>query len=151
VRASARIISIRVTLAVARKRLSRTTILVQASSGLVGYRSEHFSMPFALATVAGLDPIVHAMVGLVVVRTGPNHWSKCQSIMPGHMVNLFPPEAVKPFVKKGRKSDAAAAAICLAAARPGVKPPAGATTGWSLQGEQVGRTAGRPKLLAAVL
>jgi transposase len=37
-------------------------------------------------------------------------------------VKLIVPEAVRPFVKKGRKNDAAdAAAICEAAARPNVK------------------------------
>jgi transposase len=40
----------------------------------------------------------------------------------GHSVKLIAPEAVKPFVKKGKKNDAAdAAAICEAAARPDVK------------------------------
>ena len=40
----------------------------------------------------------------------------------GHDVNLIAPEAVKPFVKKGKKNDAAdAAAICEAALRPEVK------------------------------
>jgi error-prone DNA polymerase len=37
-------------------------------------------------------------------------------------VKLIPPEAVKPFVKKGKKNDAAdAAAICTAAVRPEAK------------------------------
>jgi transposase len=40
----------------------------------------------------------------------------------GHSVKLIAPEAVKPFVTKGKKNDAAdAAAICEAAARPDVK------------------------------
>src|SRR4051812_13229955 len=40
----------------------------------------------------------------------------------GHTVKLIAPEAVKPFVKKGKKNDAAdAAAICEAASRPDVK------------------------------
>src|ERR1700674_6043238 len=40
----------------------------------------------------------------------------------GHSVKLIAPEAVKPFVKKGKKNDAAdAAAICEAASRPDVK------------------------------
>jgi error-prone DNA polymerase len=40
----------------------------------------------------------------------------------GHTVKLLAPEAVKPFVKKGKKNDAAdAAAICEAAARPEIK------------------------------
>jgi len=39
-----------------------------------------------------------------------------------HEVKLIAPEAVKPFIKKGRKNDAAdAAAICEAALRPEVK------------------------------
>jgi len=37
-------------------------------------------------------------------------------------VKLTAPEAVKPFVKKGKKNDAAdAAAVCVAAPRPDVK------------------------------
>jgi transposase len=37
-------------------------------------------------------------------------------------VKLIAPEAVKPFVKKGKKNDAAdAAALCVAASRPDVK------------------------------
>jgi error-prone DNA polymerase len=40
----------------------------------------------------------------------------------GHDVKLIAPEAVRPFVKKGKKNDAAdAAAICEAASRPGVR------------------------------
>jgi error-prone DNA polymerase len=40
----------------------------------------------------------------------------------GHDVKLIAPEAVKPFVKKGKKNDAAdAAAICEAASRPDMK------------------------------
>ena len=40
----------------------------------------------------------------------------------GHDVKLIAPEAVRPFVKRGRKSDAAdAAAICEAACRPDVR------------------------------
>src|SRR3954453_22025148 len=40
----------------------------------------------------------------------------------GHTVKLIAPVAVKPFVKKGKKNDAAdAAAICEAASRPDVK------------------------------
>ena len=40
----------------------------------------------------------------------------------GHTVRLVPPEAVRPFVKPGRKNDAAdAAALCEAARRPDVK------------------------------
>src|ERR1700731_5120356 len=40
----------------------------------------------------------------------------------GHDVKLIAPEAVRPFVKKGKKNDAAdAAALCAAASQPGVK------------------------------
>jgi error-prone DNA polymerase len=40
----------------------------------------------------------------------------------GHDVKLIAPEAVRPFVKRGKKNDAAdAAAICEAASRPGVR------------------------------
>jgi transposase len=40
----------------------------------------------------------------------------------GHEVKLIAPEAVRPFVKKGKKNDAAdAAALCAAASRPEVK------------------------------
>lgn len=38
------------------------------------------------------------------------------------LVKLIAPEAVRPFVKKGKKNDAAnAAALCAAASRPDVK------------------------------
>jgi transposase len=50
-----------------------------------------------------------------------HHWARMLSGL-GHTVKLIAPEAVKPFVKKGRKNDAAdAAAICEAASRPDVK------------------------------
>jgi transposase len=50
-----------------------------------------------------------------------HHWARILSGL-GHTVRLLAPEAVKPFVKKGKKNDAAdAAAICEAAARPDVK------------------------------
>jgi error-prone DNA polymerase len=50
-----------------------------------------------------------------------HHWARMLSGL-GHTVKLIAPEAVKPFVKKGKKNDAAdAAAICEAASRPGVK------------------------------
>src|SRR3954469_21619045 len=46
------------------------------------------------------------------------HWARILSGL-GHTVKLIAAEAVKPFVKKGKKNDAAdAAAICEAAARP---------------------------------
>ena len=50
-----------------------------------------------------------------------HHWARILTGL-GHTVKLVAPEAVKPFVKKGKKNDAAdAAAICAAAARPDVK------------------------------
>ncbi len=50
-----------------------------------------------------------------------HHWARMLSAL-GHDVKLIAPEAVSPFVKKGRKNDAAdAAAICEAASRPDVK------------------------------
>ena len=50
-----------------------------------------------------------------------HHWARMLTGL-GHSVKLIAPEAVKPFVKKGKKNDAAdAAAICEAASRPDVK------------------------------
>ncbi len=50
-----------------------------------------------------------------------HHWGRVLSGL-GHDVKLIAPEAVKPFVKKGKKNDAAdAAALCAAASRPDVK------------------------------
>src|ERR1700753_2133339 len=50
-----------------------------------------------------------------------HHWARILSGL-GHTVKLIAAEAVKPFVRKGKKNDAAdAAAICEAAARPDVK------------------------------
>jgi error-prone DNA polymerase len=50
-----------------------------------------------------------------------HHWGRTLTGL-GHDVKLIPPEAVKPFVKKGKKNDAAdAAAICTAAVRPEAK------------------------------
>jgi transposase len=50
-----------------------------------------------------------------------HHWGRLLSAL-GHAVKLIPPEAAKPFVKKGKKNDAAdAAALCEAALRPDVK------------------------------
>jgi transposase len=47
-----------------------------------------------------------------------HHWARLLTGL-GHDVKLIAPEAVKPFVKKGKKNDATdAAAICAAAARP---------------------------------
>ncbi len=50
-----------------------------------------------------------------------HHWARVLSGL-GHEVKLIAPEAVKPFVKRGRKNDAAdAAALCIAASRPETK------------------------------
>ena len=50
-----------------------------------------------------------------------HHWARMLTAL-GHDVKLIAPEAVRPFVKKGKKNDAAdAAAICEAASRPDMK------------------------------
>jgi transposase len=50
-----------------------------------------------------------------------HHWARVLSGL-GHEVKLVAPEAVRPFVKRGKKNDAAdAAAICVAASRPDAK------------------------------
>jgi error-prone DNA polymerase len=50
-----------------------------------------------------------------------HHWARILTGL-GHTVKLVAAEAVRPFVKKGKKNDAAdAAAICEAASRPDVK------------------------------
>lgn len=50
-----------------------------------------------------------------------HHWARVLTGL-GHEVKLVAPEAVRPFVKKGRKNDSAdAAAICEVASRPNVK------------------------------
>lgn len=50
-----------------------------------------------------------------------HHWARVLTGL-GHTVKLIAPEAVRPFVKRGKKNDAAdAAALCEAAARPDVK------------------------------
>jgi transposase len=47
-----------------------------------------------------------------------HHWVRILSGL-GHEVKLIAPEAVRPFVKKGKKNDPAdAAALCAAASRP---------------------------------
>ncbi len=49
-----------------------------------------------------------------------HHWARMLTGL-GHSVKLIAPEAVRPFVKRGKKNDAAdAAAICEAASRPDV-------------------------------
>ena len=50
-----------------------------------------------------------------------HHWARVLTGL-GHDVKLIAPEAVRPFVKRGKKNDAAdAAGICEAASRPGVR------------------------------
>ncbi len=50
-----------------------------------------------------------------------HHWARALTGL-GHEVKLIAPEAVRPFVKRGKKNDAAdAAAICEAASRPGMR------------------------------
>src|SRR3954452_11571756 len=50
-----------------------------------------------------------------------HHWARLLGGL-GHDVRLIAPEAVKPFVKKGKKNDAAdAAALCAAASRPDMR------------------------------
>jgi transposase len=50
-----------------------------------------------------------------------HHWARMLTGL-GHDVKLIAPEAVRPFVKKGKKNDAAdAAALCAAASRPDMK------------------------------
>jgi transposase len=50
-----------------------------------------------------------------------HHWARLLTGF-GHDVKLIAPEAVRPFVKKGKKNDAAdAAALCEAASRPDMK------------------------------
>jgi transposase len=59
--------------------------------------------------------------GCVVVMEAcgaAHHWARMLTGL-GHDVKLVAPEVVKPFIKKGKKNDAAdAAAICTAASRP---------------------------------
>jgi error-prone DNA polymerase len=50
-----------------------------------------------------------------------HYWARMLTSL-GHDVKLIAPEAVKPFVKKGKKNDAAdAAALCTAASQPDIK------------------------------
>jgi transposase len=50
-----------------------------------------------------------------------HHWARMLTGL-GHDVKLIAPDAVRPFVKKGKKNDAAdAAALCAAASHPDVK------------------------------
>jgi transposase len=59
---------------------------------------------------------------VVLEACGAAHYWARVLIGLGHEVKLIAPEAVKPFVKKGKKNDAAdAAALCAAASRPDTK------------------------------
>ena len=50
-----------------------------------------------------------------------HHWARVLTGL-GHEAKLLAPEAARPFVKKGKKNDAAdAAALCAAASQPEVK------------------------------
>src|SRR5215218_4570374 len=61
----------------------------------------------------------HERCTVVLEASGGSHHWGCMLQALGHEVRLIAPEAVRPFVKKGRKNDAAdAAAICTAASRP---------------------------------
>jgi error-prone DNA polymerase len=52
---------------------------------------------------------------------GAHHWARVLGGL-GHEVKLIAPEAVRPFVKRGKKNDVAdAAALCAAASRPEAK------------------------------
>ncbi|MBO0718530.1 MAG: IS110 family transposase [Rhizobiales bacterium] len=59
---------------------------------------------------------------VILEASGAAHyWARMLSAL-GHDAKLIAPEAAKPFVKKGKKNDAAdAAALCAAASRPDVK------------------------------
>lgn len=66
---------------------------------------------------AGLEPCV---VGIEACGTA-HHWSRALQTL-GHEVRLIAPSYVKPYVKRGKKNDAAdAAAICEAIQRPGMR------------------------------
>jgi len=63
---------------------------------------------------SGLSPCV---VGMEACGSG-HYWARQVAAL-GHQVRLLPPAQVKPYVKRGKKNDAAdAAAICEAASRP---------------------------------
>ena len=71
-----------------------------------------------------LIPFFEKLDACVVVMEAcgaAHHWGRVLTGL-GHDVKLRAPEAVKPFVKKGKKNDAAdAAALCLAASHPDTK------------------------------
>ncbi|MFL5279504.1 MAG: IS110 family transposase [Rhodopila sp.] len=68
-----------------------------------------------------LIPFCQKLEGCTIVMEAcgaAHHWGRLLTGL-GHDVKLVAPEAIKPFVKKGKKNDAAdAAAICAAASRP---------------------------------
>jgi transposase len=62
----------------------------------------------------GLPP---CLVGMEACGSA-HHWARAIGLL-GHEVRLLPPAHVKPYVKRGKKNDAAdAAAICEAVGRP---------------------------------
>ena len=73
---------------------------------------------------SGLIPFFEKQSACTVVMEAcgaGHHWGRMLTGL-GDTVRLIAPETVKPFVKKGKKNDAAdAAAICEAASRPEVK------------------------------
>lgn len=63
----------------------------------------------------------HRCVVVLEACGAAHHWSRLLTAL-GHETRLIAPEAVRPFVPKGKKNDAAdAAAICEAAMRPDAK------------------------------
>ena len=72
--------------------------------------------------VDGISMLDGFLTAIVVGACGASHhWGRTLAVL-GHDVKLVAPEVVKPFVKKGKKNDAAdAAAICTAAHQAEVK------------------------------
>src|ERR1700712_1179525 len=64
---------------------------------------------------------LEARTVVMEARGAAHHWGRLLTSL-GHHVKLIAPEAARPFVKKGKKNDAAdAAALCEAASRPDMK------------------------------
>src|ERR1700712_2969392 len=64
---------------------------------------------------------LEARTVVMEARGAAHHWGRLLTSL-GHHVKLIAPEAVRPFVKQGKKNDAAdAAALCEAASRPHMK------------------------------
>jgi transposase len=69
-----------------------------------------------------LEPLLAKLPPTEVVLEacgGSHHWGRVLAAL-GHRVRLIPPQYVKPFVKRNKNDRADAAAICEAAARPGM-------------------------------